>query len=194
MFNALVVKSLNRLLQQNPWACERLVTFAGQGVWIEIATISIKLLIDENGLCRLPSANTDSAELSVDLHIILTPGLLIRLAARDASVWDQITVTGNTSLAAVLRTIARDIRWEVEEDLSRVFGDIVAHRMTRSAHTLGRWVEEGTDQLLRSGSEYVTEEALVVASAYDIENFCANVDKLRDQLARLEKRTEALER
>jgi ubiquinone biosynthesis protein UbiJ len=66
--------------------------------------------------------------------------------------------------------------------------------MTRSAHTLGRWVEEGIDQLLRSGSEYVTEEALVVASAYDIENFCANVDKLRDQLARLEKRTEALER
>jgi ubiquinone biosynthesis protein UbiJ len=124
--------------------------------------------------------------------IRLTPGILLRLAARDAAAWSDIAVEGDPQFAAALNHVARNLRWDVEEDLSRLFGDIAAHRMVESGRKLGDWGRQGADNLARSFAEYWTEERPLIASRAEVERFNHDVDALRNDVARLEKRIEQL--
>ena len=76
-------------------------------------------------------------------------------------------------------------RSDVEEDLSRVFGDIAAHRIVQAGNELKRWQRETADSIARSAVAYWTEEQPLIA-ARDIERFVREVDALRDDVARLE--------
>lgn len=122
----------------------------------------------------------------------LTPGLMLRFAARDEAAWKEVEVAGDTDFAAAINHLARNLRWDVEEDLSRVFGDIAAHRMAETGRTFQRWGEQTAENLGRSFAEYWTEEQPLIASAREVEEFNRAVDALRDNVARLEKRLEYL--
>jgi ubiquinone biosynthesis protein UbiJ len=73
-----------------------------------------------------------------------------------------------------------------------VFGDIAAHRITGTAQAMGQWARMSGENLVRSFTEYWTEERLTVASTNDLSSFATEVDLLRDDLARLEKRISRL--
>ena len=133
------------------------------------------------------------ADSAPDITIRLTPGLMLRLAARDTTVWNDIPVDGDPQLAAALNGIARNLRWDVEEDLSRVFGDVAAHRMVDTGRKLDSWARQGADNLARSFTEYWTEERPLLARRADVEQFSRDVDTLRDDVARLEKRIDAVQ-
>ena len=101
-------------------------------------------------------------------------------------------MSGDTDFATVLNHIWRNLRWDIEEDLARVFGDIAAHRMVRAGKTLEEWRAQSFESITRSFAEYWTEERPLIAHARDIESFNRDVDRLRDDVARLEKRIELL--
>ncbi len=186
----LYLAPINRLLRQNSWALERLRPFAGKIVRAECFPLTLLLGITEAGEAGATTAA--STEIAPDVTLRLTPGVMLRLAARDASAWHDIAVEGDPPLAAALHHIARNIRWDVEEDLSRVFGDIAAHRMVETGRKLDTWGRQGADNLARSFAEYWTEEQPLIAARADIEQFNLEVDALRDDVARLEKRIEQL--
>lgn len=184
----LVLAPLNRLLRQNSWALERLRPFAGKVVRVESFPFTLQFAVGDNG--EFAAAAPDHAP---DVTTRLTPGLMLRLAARDETVWNAIPVQGDAQFAAALNGIARNLRWDVEEDLSRVFGDIAAHRMVETGRTLERWGRQSADNLARSFAEYWTQERPLIVSRADVEQFCREVDALRDDVARLEKRVEMRE-
>jgi ubiquinone biosynthesis accessory factor UbiJ len=185
----LYLAPINRLLRQNSWALQRLAPFAGKTLRVESFPLTLLLSVGANG-----EAVAAPPEATPDVTLRLSPGLLLRLAARDASVWNDIPVAGDAPFAAALAGIARHLRWDVEEDLSRVFGDIAAHRMVQTGRKLDAWAREGADNLARSFTEYWTEEQPLLARRADVEQFNREVDTLRDDLARLEKRVEIRER
>ena len=146
------------------------------------------------GITETGEAAAAPPESTPDVTIRLTPGIMLRLAARDASAWNDIAVEGDPQLAAALNHVARNLRWDVEEDLSRVVGDIAAHRMVESGRKLDHWGRQGADNLARSFAEYWTEEQPLIASRLEVDAFNRDVDVLRDDVARLEKRLELRER
>ena len=119
---------------------------------------------------------------------------MLRLAARDETAWREVAITGDTDLASAIHHVARNLRWDVEEDLARVFGDVVAHRMAEAGRTFRRWGEQAADNTGRTFAEYWTEEQPLIAAARDLEEFSRAVDELRDDAARLEKRVEQIAR
>ena len=183
---SLYLPPINRLLRQNSWAMERLRPFAAKIVRVDCFPVTMLLGITETG-----EAAT-APDITPDVTIRLSPVVMLRLAARDASAWNDIAVEGDAQLAAALNHVARNIRWDVEEDLSRVFGDIAAHRMVETGRKLDQWGRQGTDNLARSFAEYWTEEQPLIAGRADVEQFNREVDALRDDVARLEKRIEQL--
>ena len=180
---------INHVLRQNTWALERLRAHAGQSVRIDHFPFITHVLIT-------PSGEVDSAPAgtTANVTIRITPGLGLRLAARDPSVWNDIPVEGEAALAASLQHVARNLRWDVEEDLSKVMGDIAAHRVVESGRKLHDWGRQSVENVARSFSEYWTHEAPLVTSRHEVEQFVREVDALRDDLARLEKRIEGLGR
>lgn len=178
---------VNHVLRANSWARERLLPHAGRIALVDNPPFSIVLMVTADG------AIADApADATPDVTVRLTPGLMLRLMARDATAWQSVRVDGDTEFAAALNHIARNLRWDVEEDLSRVVGDIAAHRLAESARKLAAWGEQSADNLARSLAEYWTEERPLLAARADVEQFIRDVDALRDDLARLEKRIERL--
>ena len=182
-FDALAGPPLNHLLRANAWARDTLKPHAGKTVCVRCLPFSTSLVVLESGeVAPAPAGAIPEATLTV------TPGLLLRMATRDDTAWRDIAIDGDTALAGVVHHLWRHLRWDAEEDLSRVFGDIAAHRMADSARALGEWARMSGENLARSFTEYVTEERPSIAAANDIRRFAADVDLLRDDLARLEKR------
>jgi ubiquinone biosynthesis protein UbiJ len=179
---------LNHLLQQQPWAAERLRPFAGQVVEFRCPPFpELRLRIADSGLL-----DRAQAEAASTLVVKLTPGALPFLLARDETARRQVEIEGSADLASAVDNLFRNLTWDVEEDLSRVFGDIVAHRLASGGRAFAAWQREAVLRLGENLAEYWTEEQPLLARPADIENFCRNVDTLRDDVARLEKRIEHL--
>lgn len=178
--------AINYLLRGAAWARDELRRFAGKTARFDLAPLALALSVEESGEVA-PAATGAMPAVTIKL----TPGLMLRLAARDEAAWREIEAAGDADFATAINHVARNLRWDVEEDLSRVFGDIAAHRMAESGRTLQRWGEQALENTGRSFAEYWTEEQPLIAGRRDLEEFNRAVDELRDDVARLEKHIEA---
>jgi ubiquinone biosynthesis protein UbiJ len=183
-----VVAFLNHLLEAAPWARDRLAPFAGRTWRVELAPLpDLTFVVREDG--RLDASDAPDPHLVVTL----TPAALLALARRDETVIREMTFTGDAELAAALQYLARHLEWDAEEDLSRVVGDVVAHRLAGGARELVAWQKEAAVRLGQNFAEFLTEEAGVIAPQADVSGFARAVDDLRDAVERLEKRIAHLE-
>ena len=70
-----------------------------------------------------------------------------------------IDVSGNAKLAAEVLVLVRHLRWDAEEDLARVIGDVAAHRLAGWASGFVAWQRDAIARLADSAMEYVLEES-----------------------------------
>jgi ubiquinone biosynthesis accessory factor UbiJ len=178
---------INHLLRGAGWARDELKAFAGWTARFEIAPFAISLSVLESG--EVAPAAVDAVPATT---IRLTPGLLLRFSARDESAWREVEISGDAEFASAIHRLARNLRWDVEEDLARAFGDVAGHRMAETGRTFRRWGEQAIENTGRSFAEYWTEEQPLIAAARDLEAFNRAVDRLRDDVARIEQRVAKL--
>jgi ubiquinone biosynthesis protein UbiJ len=86
----------------------------------------------------------------------------------------------------------RHLRWDLAEDLSKVFGDVFAQRMVSEGRRFAAWNREAGEKLAQNFAEYWIEEQPLLARPADVRQFLTDADQLRDDLARLQKRIEIL--
>ena len=189
MFETLTLPPINRLLRANSWALDRLRPHAGKTALFSCPPGELRVTVLESG--ELAPAASDARP---DVTIVATPGVLLRLAARDAGAWQAVQVTGDVDLAAAIDYVRTNIAWDYEEDLSRVFGDIAAHRIAGAVRELDRWGRSAALNVAQSFAEYATHEQPMIASAQAIDAFAREVDETRDAVERLEKRIALLEK
>jgi ubiquinone biosynthesis accessory factor UbiJ len=183
-----VIAFLNHLLENAPWARDRLMPFAGRTWRVSLAPLpDLAFAVREDGMLGSSDA------LEPHLVVTLTPAALPALARRDESVLREMTFAGDAELAAALQYLARHLEWDVEEDLSRVVGDVAAHRIAGGARDFVAWQKEAAVRLGQNFAEYLTEEAGVIAPQAEVAGFARTVDDLRDAVERLEKRIAHLE-
>ena len=149
----------------------------------------LRFSIEPNGELRVaaPGAATDVA-------IEMSASLILRALTDRATALNEATISGDTSLAQTLAYIAQNLRWDYEEDLSKVVGDITAHRIGSTARNVSAWAKESTNSFLQMSKDFWTEERPTIAKSEDISAFIASVDELRDTTARLEKRLAMLDK
>jgi len=178
---------LNRLLAAEPWARERLAPFAGETLELRAPPLpALRLAVAEGGTIEAGNAEPS-------LTMTLKPDLLVALARGEEHALRAVDVQGNGRLAAEVLVLARHLRWDVEEDLSRVFGDVVAHRLAGAARAFAAWHLDAAQRLGGSLVDYVIDEKPLLVRRAELDAFAEPVTRLRDSLARLEKRLERLE-
>ena len=187
LFTPPLVAAVNHVLKSASWARAQLKPFAGKTVRFQVAPFAFSLEIRESGEVG------ESAKIDADATFTLTPGIALRIAAGDQNAWREVAAQGDTALAREILVIAQNLRWDAEEDLSRVFGDIAAHRMVQTANELKRWQRDTAGSFARSAAAYWTEEQPLIATRQDVESFVRDVDALRDDVARIEKRIDRLQ-
>ena len=156
-----LVLFLNHVLMQEKEAQDRLARKKGSVLQIRWGLFGLDLLITPAGLL-------DRADSSVK------PDLLVAVAADSPIALMQavmsgksppVKIEGDVQLAAELGWLAENLKWDFEEDLSRVVGDIPAHAMADAA----RRVSQAVKSFLTSapGSPFNAAKAADAASAKD---------------------------
>ena len=187
MLKSLSTRILQHLLAQNVWAAPILKPCAGKSVQLNFVLFKTSLVILENG--SLASAGETNV---ADAVITIPPSLLPRLIAKDASAKLQIQVDGDTHLATTLAKVFDQMRWDYEDDLSKVVGDVSAYKLAELARNSAGTVKHTAVNLAEMLSEYWQEEQPMLAKKRHIEQFNADVDTLRADTERLKKRLNKL--
>jgi ubiquinone biosynthesis accessory factor UbiJ len=184
------VAALNHVLAQHPWARERLARFAGQAVRLRCPPFpELDLGILESGLL-----GEESGAAAPALTVTLAPSALPLLLARDEAALKQVGIEGSAELAETVRALFTHLAWDAEEDLSRLFGDVLARRIASGGRAFLDWQRDAALRLGENLAEYWKEEQPLLARPADVAAFCRDVGALRDDVARLEKRLDLLGR
>jgi ubiquinone biosynthesis protein UbiJ len=119
---------------------------------------------------------------------------LIEVLVDGEEAWRKAEVVGDTDFAAVISQVASNLRWDVEEDLSRVIGDIAAHRVAQAGRAAAAWPKQAAVSVAENAAEYLTEEKAVLVTPLQAAEFMREVDEVRDAVERMDKRIERLSR
>lgn len=188
---------INHLLEPAGWARDRLAPHAGKTLRFVVVPFDLALAIDATGRVWAPApGQAPAADASVgtpDLTLRVSHFLLPRLMLGDEAAYREVETEGDTGLAAEVQYLFRYLRWDVEDDLSRVFGDIAAHRLARAGRAALEIPLQAGSSVAQMAAEYLKEESPTLAKREPVRQFVGSVDVLRDDLERIEKRIRRLE-
>lgn len=194
MLTQAIENLLNRNLPRSPRAQELCATLAGKQVRIEARGLGWVLVAE----CLASSIRLTKGDpaLPADTEI---SGNLMSLAALAGSHPEEVirrgdvAIRGDAELAQKFRELAMLLKPDVEEELSRLIGDTPAHqalRLVRAATGFGR---RAAATGVRNMAEYLAHERRDLVSSPEAEDFYRSVEKLRDDVERLDARARLLE-
>ena len=119
-----LVLFLNHVLMQEPEAQARLARQQSRVVRLQWRDFNMQLAATPAGLCELAPAATP------DLLLTVTDTSPLDLA-RNALRGDRpgVRIEGDVDFAAEVNWLVDHVRWDAEEDLSRLVGDAPAHAL-----------------------------------------------------------------
>ncbi len=142
---------LNHVLMQEPEAMARLARHKGQLIQAQWRSLVIKVQATPAGLLDLAA---DAAQ--ADLVLVLTESSPLSLA-QAALRGDKpaVRIEGDVQLAAEVSWLTEHVRWDLEEDLARVVGDVPAHALGQFAAA----AVAGVRQFVAKAAQFVPAKA-----------------------------------
>ena len=190
---SLLENAFNRYLALDPEAPEKLSSFEGRVICIDIRGPGKRIYLSINGNRVV---FLDAYDNEPDATITGSPSALVKLgASRDAAPLffsGEVEIRGNTRLGRQFKSLLADMDIDWEEQLSRLVGDIAAHRISDAFNTLRSWGRSAADNFTDDVGEYLQEESRDVVSAAEIAFFCQQVDECRDGTERIKARIDRL--
>jgi ubiquinone biosynthesis accessory factor UbiJ len=115
--------AINHVLQQEPQAMERLRRHLGKRLQLRWGRIELVFVPTRAGLLSLGESQGQP-----DLVLTLTEDspLVLAQAVFQGSK-PSVAIQGDVQLAAEIGWLVDNVRWDAEEDLARLFGDVAAH-------------------------------------------------------------------
>ena len=191
MLAPIVTRFLQHITNQNAWSREYLQPFAGKVVQFDFVLVKANLLILEDGSLAIAGDIGDKSH-APEATIHLPPSLALRLLAKDEAAKMYIKIDGDTHLATEFSKVLQNMRWDIEEDLSKVTGDIAAFKIGKLSKKAFTEIRQQSINAAEMLSEYWQEEKPLVAKKRHVEQFNVDVDSLKSDTARFEKRLQKL--
>jgi ubiquinone biosynthesis protein UbiJ len=182
------IAAINHLLAQEAWARESLALHAGKEACIDTGHLTLRMRIARDGMVEASSADEPA---TVTIRLKLTDLPLI--AQNRDRAFSYVQIEGDAEFANTISQLAKGLRWDAEHDLERVLGPIGAARLAGGARSaLGSAAATGR-KLAENLAEYLLEERPVLIRPAMLEEFTAEVTRLRDDAERTAKRIARLE-
>lgn len=126
-----LVLFINHVLMQEKEAMDRLLRQRGRIARVQWRQYSVSLLVTPAGLFDVAPADA-----APDLMLEVTetsPLSLAQTALRGDK--PSIRIEGDVQFAAEINWLVDNVKWDVEEDLARLIGDVPAHTIGKVART-----------------------------------------------------------
>jgi len=151
--------------------------------------LSLQLKIAADGMLE-PAFEADPDDVCIKLKCADLP-LILQDRER---AFSYVKVQGDADLANTVSFLSQHLRWEAEQDLSKLFGDVLAVRLMKDARNLVQTAKNTHQAVQENLAEYFLEEMPMLVRPDEVSGFGSEVNKVRDDVERLIKRLEKLER
>ena len=170
---------INHLIQQNPDSRSELAAFADKTLALNIAGLKLTGRITEEGFL---SASNGFADTEITFRNSAVQKIL---QGGEPGVGD-ISLEGDLILGMAVLPLLGSLRYRASDDLARIFGTQLGNSIGSRAADIGH----GIKQI----GEFSREPESPVIDAATLSAWMEEVDKLRDDVARLNERLDRLER
>ncbi|WP_018913606.1 SCP2 domain-containing protein [Thiomonas sp. FB-6] len=189
---------LDHLLQQQPEGRRRLLPHAGKTLELRAGAISLRFGVSEDARL-LPAAPEPAAEQglappALRLDVDVARWLSAQLRGGAEAALGGVRIAGDAEFAQAVSWLLGHLRWDAEADMARVVGDVVAHRAARAAGAAAARARAFARRAETDAREWLREGPRAVVGRWELQSAAADVARLRDAAARLEKRVDALRR
>ena len=187
MISSPVPAVINHLLVQEAWATKKLALHAGKVARIDTGVVALQLQVAADGMVETAPADA-------------VPNVTIRMKLSDLPLMMQnrerafsyVKVEGDAEFANAVSQVSQGVRWEAEDDLARLVGDIAARRIVGGGRAVFDAAQATRRRLEENVAEYFLEEQPLLVRPQAVAEFSADVAELRDDVERLAKRIERL--
>jgi ubiquinone biosynthesis protein UbiJ len=203
--SAAICHGINHVLAGEPWASAELAKHAGKAIALEMPFGQFAVQITNSGLLEAVR-HADSTEISdgeavppIRTALVLTISsqalstLLTSSGPIRENAFKSVTIAGDADLAQLLGRLAGQLRWEYEEDLSKIIGDAPAHFAVAQGKKIASAGKAAGRDLLENAVEYLSEEKKVLLNQRDFAIHKNQLMELRDSVERLDKRIALLQ-
>lgn len=186
-----VEKMVNKVLSLDEETVALLATLAGNVIEIDVLDTEFRMFILPSG--KGVTLETDY-EGKADVAIKGTPSALLGMISAEKIGAGDVEINGNVGLAKKFQSILRDVEIDWEEYLSQFVGDIAAHKIGNFLRRVSRFAKESGKTIGMDISEYLRYEKEALLDKSEVDEFNLAVDNIRDDVERLQKRLERLEK
>ena len=172
-------KIINHILAQNEWMKDELILYKNKIIQIEVEPFLLQFQVDSNGQL----INLDNLG-DVDTSISMTTKAFVNMLTTKQK--KNIKVDGDVDLANTFSKVILKTRWDIEEDLSLLVGDIAAVEISKFGKAFIRDSKKGVQNIAEGLVEYWQEEERILTSKDEVEKFNSEVDKLQEDFGRVE--------
>ena len=186
-FPAAVPAVINHLLDRELQARDRLKHHAGKIACFDLGLLQISLQVEADGLVA-----TAAAGVMPSVTIRIKPADLPLILQNRERAFSYVSISGDADFANTISQVSQSVSWDVEDDLSRVVGDIAAVRLVAGAKSIAGSAVATQRKLVETTAEYFLEENPMLMRLQPIRDFAVDVARVRDDVERLAKRIERL--
>jgi ubiquinone biosynthesis protein UbiJ len=186
--------AMNRNVTQSGRATAIAQQLEGRALALEFAGTPVTLLfrVADGRIAIGLRGDGDAA----DATLTGSPLSLLSMVGPDAEErfrGSSIRIAGDAEVAQRFRDLLQQAQPDLEEELSRVVGDVAAHQVASFARGFFDWGRKAADSFSANVAEYLQEEGRDVPARVEVEEFLESVDQLREATDRLEARLARLE-
>lgn len=183
-----IAATINHLLMHSPKALTKLMGHRGKVASVE-AGAHLRLRVDDAGYVMMVD-DTVPADVTIKIRPADLPLVLSNLSQATS----YVKIEGDADFANTIAQLSQTVRWDAEEDLSKVVGDIAAVKIVSGANKVAKTVKSTAQKLAENTAEYLLEENPVLVRPLAVSEFSKEIIRLRDDIERLTKRIERLEK
>ncbi|WP_070970895.1 ubiquinone biosynthesis accessory factor UbiJ [Vibrio sonorensis] len=192
LVTAVIETSLNTLIKDNPDLLARLMRLKGQSVQVHIKEIDKTLTFIFSQQVDVLANYEGKPDCYLSLNLSVLPELREQANITRLIKQDKLELEGDIQLAQRFAALMTDSKPDIEEWLSRLTGDVVAHTIVKGASNLGGFVKEEAKRHQDHLGQVLTEEWKIAPAPLEIAHFCDQVDDVKSQASRIEVRLNKL--
>ncbi|MBY7813665.1 ubiquinone biosynthesis accessory factor UbiJ [Vibrio fluvialis] len=192
LITAVIESSLNTLIKDDPELGRRLARLKGQVIQVHLKEINKTLTFIFSQQIDVLANYEGEPDCYLSLNLSVLPELREQANITKLIKQDKLVLEGDIQLAQKFSQLMTDCKPDIEEWLSRVTGDVVAHTMVQGAKNVGALLSAQVSKHQNHLAQVLTEEWRVAPGPLEIAYFCDQVDDVKSQAARLESRLNQL--
>lgn len=192
LITASIETVLNRLIQDDPALIRQLARLKGKVIQLHVKETGLTFTFIFSQQVDVLAKYEDQPDCYLSLSLSILPQLKEQANITQLIKQDKLVLEGDMQLAQQFARLITDSKPDVEEWLSRITGDVLAHTLVSGVKSLGNTLQSSLQRHQSHLAQVMTEEWRIVPGPLEVAYFCDQVELLESEFAAIEARFNTL--